>query len=108
MRYLLITFVRKPNGQIDEQCAVASKLRKSDQNMCNIILDYHQHKVEKCVVEGNVLDTDWDRINEYYRAVYPKMIDELERASPLWVPPEQQITTPPAPLQEEVENQNGA
>lgn len=98
MRYLLITFVRKPNGQIDEAVTVSTKVRKSDSSMCNIILDYHEHKVEKCVVEGRVLDTDWERITAYYRSVYPTLIGELERSSPLYKPP----------AEESIEQQNGA
>lgn len=98
MRYLMVTFVRKPNGQIDEQVTVSTKVRKSDSSMCNIILDYHEQKIEKCVVEGKVLDTDWDRINGYYKEVYPTLIEELERSSPNYQP-QQDVT---------VEQQNGA
>lgn len=81
MKYMLITFVKKSNGQIDEQVSLSAKLRKSDQSMCNIILNFAERKIEKCVVEGRVLDTDWDRIVAYYRSVYPELLDELERSS---------------------------
>lgn len=82
MKYMLITFVKKPNGQIDEQVSVSTKLRKSDQSMCNIILNFADRKIEKCVVEGRVLDTNWDLINKYYRGVYPTLLDELEKSNP--------------------------
>ena len=36
MRYLLITFMRKPNGQIDEQVAVSKKVKAKD--MCEKLL----------------------------------------------------------------------
>ena len=48
MRYLLITFMRKPGGQIDEQVTVAKKVKQSDLQTCNVILDYAQKKVDKC------------------------------------------------------------
>ena len=62
MRYLLITFFRKPGGQIDEQVLPAKKVKTSDIQTCNIILDYAKKKVEKCVIEGKIVDTDWGEI----------------------------------------------
>lgn len=79
MRYLLITFMRKPGGQIDEQMTVAKKVRQSDIQTCNVILDFAKKKVEKCVVEGKVVDTDWDRMYTYYSKVYPNVIAQLEK-----------------------------
>jgi hypothetical protein len=101
MRYLLLTFIKKPNGQIDEQCGVSTKIRNSDRSTCNIILDYHDRKIEKCVVDGRVLDTTWDLINDYYKKVYPALIEQLESSSPNQVAPSQSVTESP-------EQQNGA
>jgi hypothetical protein len=75
----LIIFVRKPNGQIDEQISISKKVRTSDLQTCNVILDYAKKKIQKCVIEGNVVDTDWDKLNEYYKRVYPTLIDQLEK-----------------------------
>ena len=77
MRYLLITFVRKPNGQIDEQVSISKKVRTSDIQTCNVILDFNKKNIDKCVVEGKVVDSDWDKMIEYYRRVYPTLIDQL-------------------------------
>ena len=79
MRYLLITFFRKPGGQIDEQVVVAKKIKTTDLQTCNVILDYAKSKVEKCVIEGKVVDTDWDRMHTYYKKIYPVLIDQLEK-----------------------------
>ena len=46
MRYFLITFMRKPGGQIDEQVTVAKKVKPSDLQTCNVILDYAKKKVD--------------------------------------------------------------
>jgi hypothetical protein len=44
-----------------------------------VILDFHLKKVEKCVVEGNRLDTTFDRMVDYYRKIYPTLIEQLEK-----------------------------
>jgi hypothetical protein len=79
MRYLLITFMRKPNGQIDEQVAVSKKVKASDFQTCNVILDYAKKKVDKCVIEGKALDRDWVQMHEYYVKIYPNLISQLEK-----------------------------
>jgi hypothetical protein len=44
-----------------------------------VILDYSKKKIDKCVIEGSTVDTDWDRMNEYYKRIYPTLIDQLEK-----------------------------
>lgn len=79
MRYFLITFYRKPGGQIDEQVSVAKRLRTSDYTNCNVIVDFMNKKVEKCVIEGKMLDTTYDKMVAYYKKVYPNLIEQLEK-----------------------------
>lgn len=79
MRYLLITYMRKPGGQIDEQVTVSKRVRTSDIQMCNVIVDYQNKKVDKCVIEGKIVDTDFDRMNTYYKQIYPNLIEQLEK-----------------------------
>lgn len=81
MKYLFIQFLRKPNGQIDEQVSIGKKIKSSDIQTCNVILNYAEKKVEKCVIEGKVLDTDWDKMNNYYKKIYPNLITQLEKAN---------------------------
>lgn len=85
MRYLLITFYRKPGGQIDEQARFVKRVRTSDTSMSNIILDYAQRTVEKCVVEGRKLDKSFDELNQYYKKIYPAMIGQLEKEGPSYL-----------------------
>ncbi len=47
--------------------------------MCNVILDFANKKVEKCVIEGKVVDMDWDKVNQYYKKIYPAIIAQLEK-----------------------------
>jgi len=77
MRYMLITFVRKPGGQIDEQVGFSKKIRPIDNQTCNVILDYKEKKVLKCIIDGKKIDTDFDRMHDYYKQVYPNLIDQL-------------------------------
>jgi len=82
MRYLLITFYRKPGGQIDEQARFVKRVRNSDISMSNIIMDYGTRKVDKCVVEGNKLNKSFDELNAYYKKIYPQIVDQLEKEGP--------------------------
>jgi hypothetical protein len=79
MRYLLIQFLRKANGQIDESVSVSKKLKNTDFQISNVIIDYATKKVEKCVIEGKVLDTDFEKMHEYYKKIYPALIFQLEK-----------------------------
>lgn len=82
MRYLLITFFRKPGGQIDEQAKFVKRVRNSDISMSNIIMDYGLRKVDKCVVEGKKLDKSFDELDLYYKKIYPVMINQLTKEGP--------------------------
>lgn len=71
--------MRKPNGQIDEQVAVSKRVKTSDIQTCNVILDFVKKKIDKCVIEGKVVETDWDKMNEYYKRIYPSLVAQLEK-----------------------------
>lgn len=79
MRYLLISFFRRKGGQIDEMVKLSKKIQESDINTSNVIIDYADKKVEKCVIEGKRVDTDFDKMHDYYKRVYPNLIDQLEK-----------------------------
>lgn len=79
MRYLLISFMRKMSGQIDEMVSVSKRVRTSDMNSCNVIIDFADKKVVKSVIEGKQHDADFDRLREYYARVYPNLVEQLEK-----------------------------
>jgi phosphopantetheine adenylyltransferase len=79
MRFLLITYFRKPGGQIDEQVTVSKKVRNSDLQTCNVIVDYQNKTVSKCIIEGKRVDTDFEKMNQYYKQIYPNLIEQLEK-----------------------------
>jgi hypothetical protein len=83
MRYLMIQFIRKPNGQIDEHVQVSKKVKKSDESTKNVILDYGTREVTKCVIEGGNHDTTFDQMDKYYKKIYPQLIEQLEKEAPI-------------------------
>lgn len=78
MRYLLITFIRQPSGRIDEQAGFSKSIKSADLGQCNVILDYQEQKVVKCVIEGKVVPTSFESMHEYYKKVYPNVISQME------------------------------
>ncbi len=85
MRYLLINFFRKVGGQIDEAVSVSKRVRTSDTMNANIIMDFAEKKVLKCVIEGKVHDTTFEKMRDYYAKVYPQLIQQLEKEAPITV-----------------------
>jgi hypothetical protein len=83
MRYFLVTFFRKPGGQIDEQVLVSKRCKPADYQTCNLIMDFATRKVEKCVIEGKRPDRTFDDLANYYRKVYPVLIEQLEKEAPI-------------------------
>lgn len=79
MRFLLISYLRKMNGQIDEMVNMSKRVRTSDMNNSNVILDFADKKVIKCVIEGKNHDTTFDLMRSYYNKVYPNLISQLEK-----------------------------
>lgn len=80
---MCLTFFRKAGGQIDEHLVVRKSLKKSDFSTCNVIIDFGEKKLEKCVVEGNKIEKTFDELVEYYRKVYPSLVTQLERDAPI-------------------------
>ncbi len=83
MRYFLISFFRKVGGQIDEAVSVSKRVRTSDTMNANIIMDFAEKKVIKCVIEGKVHDTTFELMRDYYAKIYPNLINQLEKEAPI-------------------------
>ena len=77
IRYLILTYYTKPNGQIDEVMAVANSLKTRDHQTANVILDFRTLSVVKCSMVGTVVPRDWDRIVTYYNQYYENIIERL-------------------------------
>jgi hypothetical protein len=77
MRYLLLTYVTRPSGKIDELMTISKKLRTKDRQMTNVILDFKEQKVLQCSVGGITANKDWDTIVSYYYQHYSATIERL-------------------------------
>ena len=77
MRYLLLTYYTKPNGQIDEAMTITTKIKTRDHQTVNVIMDFKELKVLKCSVRDATVPKDWDRIVGYYYQHYPATIERL-------------------------------
>jgi hypothetical protein len=78
---MLITYVTKSSGQIDEQVQVVASVKERDITTCNIILDFQKKVVDTAHVDGTQIPKDWDKIVDYYKKIYPDVIDDLEKSN---------------------------
>ena len=77
MRYLILTYYRKPDGKIDESMAVSRRVKPNDLQTASVILDFKELKVVKASMGSTVVPRDWDRIVSYYHQHYASTIDRL-------------------------------
>jgi hypothetical protein len=80
MRYFLLTYVKRPDGKIDEQAQVARRLRSRDWQNCSVILDFKDQRVLMASVDGNTIPHDWDRLYSYYEPYYREIFQDLSAA----------------------------
>jgi hypothetical protein len=77
MRYLIITYYKKPTGQIDESTALARNLKMRDHQTASVILDFKKLQVVKANLNGAQAPKDFNRIVEYYMQHYENIIKRL-------------------------------
>ena len=77
MRYLVLTYYKKPNGETDETMAVSRNLKTRDIQCANVILDFRELKVVKATMGGNNVPKDFDKIVTYYMQFYESTITRL-------------------------------
>ena len=76
-RFLVITYVKKPNGQMDEMMTVVKHLKDRDLQTGSVILDFKKLQIVKASLGGDAVPRDWDRIVQYYYEFYEATIDRL-------------------------------
>jgi len=77
VRYLIITYYRKANGQIDESTAVSRNLKMRDHQTASVILDFKKLQVVKAQLNGMSAPKDFNKIVEYYMQHYENIIKRL-------------------------------
>lgn len=59
--------------------SVGKRVRDSDMNNSNVILDFAERKIVKCIIEGKEHDSTFEQLRDYYNKIYPNLVDQLER-----------------------------
>lgn len=77
MRYLIITYYKKANGQTDEVMAVAKNLKARDIQTATVILDFKKLEVTKASMGGLNVPKNFDNIVGYYMQHYENIITRL-------------------------------
>ena len=77
MRYLILTYYQKANGQIDEVVSVAKNLKPRDYQTASVILDFKQLRVVQASMNGQTVPKDFNKIAEYYYQYHKNTIDRL-------------------------------
>jgi hypothetical protein len=77
MRYLVITYYKKANGQIDEAMSVSKNLKTRDLQMASVILDFKKLEVIKAGMGGVNIPKNFDNIVQYYIQHYEQIITRL-------------------------------
>ena len=77
MRYLIITYYKKANGQTDEVMAVSKNLKARDIQTATVILDFKKLEVTKASMGGLNVPKNFDNIVGYYIQHYEAIITRL-------------------------------
>lgn len=88
MRYLILTYLRKANGQMDEALSLSKTLKTRDLQSGSVILDFRDRRVIKASMNGTSVPKDWDRIVGFYHQHYAHVINRLFRENGYEVIPE--------------------
>jgi len=95
MRYLVLIYVKRPDGKIDEMMTVTKNLKNRDLQVAGVILDFKECRVVRASMDGKTVPKDWDRIVSYYYQHYANIIERLFQENGHELP----SITAPAPVQ---------
>ena len=79
MRYFVVEYLKKPDGKYDEQATVERTIRKKQLTRAMVILDYKDRKIIKLRADLGAGPRDFDRISNFYKQNYGKVIEPLEK-----------------------------
>jgi hypothetical protein len=92
MRYLLLTYYKKPDGKIDESMTVSRRIKPNDLQTASVILDFKKLEVVKASMGGTVVPRDWGRIVGYYHQHYASTIERLLKENGYEIVKPEQVT----------------
>jgi hypothetical protein len=79
MRYCLISYYKRPNGQTDEVVSVSGKLKRKDRQTAAVVLDFATQSVLQCSMNGTTVPKDWNKIVSFYYQHYAATFDRLAK-----------------------------
>jgi len=79
MRYFLISYYKKPTGQMDEVVSVSKNLKTRDRQTAAVVLDFQTQCVLQCSMNGTTVPKEWDRIVSFYYQHYAATFDRLAK-----------------------------
>jgi len=79
-RYMIITYVKKPNGKWDELTEFKNSLKQKHMQTAKVILDF---KEKKCVINSLNKEAGYDDMLEFYkRQLGDRLTPHLPQESP--------------------------
>jgi hypothetical protein len=73
----VLTYVKRPDGKIDEMMTVVKNLRNRDIQTGSVVLDFKLCQVVKASMGEKTVPKDWDRVVGYYYQHYANIIERL-------------------------------
>lgn len=77
MRYFIIQYVQRANGQYDELSEIRKNLKPRHYSTSAVILDFKELRVLQAHVNGVNAGRDWEKIFQTYVPHYQKQFDML-------------------------------
>jgi hypothetical protein len=77
MRYFIIKYLQRANGQYDEVSEITKKLRLSHRQSAGVILDFKNLQVLQAYVNGVSAPRDWDIMMQTYMPHYRQQFKML-------------------------------
>ncbi len=77
MRYFIIRYLQRANGQFDEVSEIAKKIKLSHRQTAGVILDFQNLQVLQAYVNGVAAPRDWDVMMQTYMPHYKQQFKML-------------------------------
>jgi hypothetical protein len=74
---MILTYFKQASGKIDEVMSLSKRIKTKDLQTANIILDFRDQVVVKCMVDSKSMPRDWDTIVSYYYKHYQAIMERL-------------------------------
>lgn len=78
MRYFVVEYLQQPDGKYNEKASVESRIRDKQMTRAMVILDYKERKIIKLRADLAAGPRDFDRVSNFYKQNYRKVIESLE------------------------------